>query len=47
MRVPSGSPEFGVPGLYLDPRGTREEYDRELIAHLEAAGVEMIVLTVS
>jgi phosphoribosylglycinamide formyltransferase-1 len=38
--------EFGVPGLYLDPRGKpREEYDRELIAHLEAAGVEMIVLT--
>lgn len=38
--------EFGVPGLYLDPRGKpREEYDRELVAHLEAAGVEMVVLT--
>ena len=38
--------EFGVPSLYLDPRGKpREEYDRELVAHLEAAGVEMVVLT--
>jgi phosphoribosylglycinamide formyltransferase-1 len=38
--------EFGVSGLYLDPRGKpREEYDRELMAHLEAAGVEMVVLT--
>lgn len=38
--------EFGVPGLYLDPRGKpREEYDRELMAHLEASGVELVVLT--
>jgi phosphoribosylglycinamide formyltransferase-1 len=38
--------EFGVPGLYIDPRGKpREEYDRELVAHLEAAGVEIVVLT--
>ena len=38
--------EFGVPGLYLDPKGkSREEYDRELIEHLEAAGVDVVVLT--
>lgn len=38
--------EFGVPGLYLDPTDkTREEYDRELISRLDAAGVEVVVLT--
>jgi len=38
--------EFGVPHLYLDPVGSsREEYDQKLIAHLEEAGVDLVVLT--
>jgi len=38
--------EFGVPCLYLDPSGlSREEYDRLLMHHLDAAGVELVVLT--
>ena len=38
--------EFSVPSLCLDPKGlTREEYDRQLIEHLEGAGAELVVLT--
>lgn len=38
--------EFDVPCLYLDPSGlSREEYDRRLMQHLDAAGVELVVLT--
>lgn len=38
--------EFSVPSLCLDPKGLkREEYDRQLIEHLEEAGVELVVLT--
>jgi phosphoribosylglycinamide formyltransferase 1 len=38
--------EFEVPGCYLNPTGlSREEYDLLLIEHLEAAGVELVVLT--
>lgn len=38
--------EFSVPSLCLDPKGLkREEYDRQLIEHLEGAGVELVVLT--
>ncbi len=38
--------EFSVPSLCLDPKDLkREEYDRQLIEHLEGAGVELVVLT--
>ena len=38
--------EFGVPHLYLDPKGkSREEYDQLLRAQLEGAGVDLVVLT--
>ena len=38
--------EFGIPHLYLDPAGmSREEYDQELVARLEEAGVDLVVLT--
>ena len=38
--------EYCVPGHYVDPHSLRrEEYDEKLIAHLEAAGVELVVLT--
>ena len=38
--------EFGVPHLYLDPIGmSREEYDQQLMAQLEEAGVDLVVLT--
>ena len=38
--------EFGVPCLYIEPIGLgREEYDRELIKHLESFDVELVVLT--
>lgn len=38
--------EFFVPHMYIDPAGkTREEYDRLLLAHLEEAGVDLVVLT--
>lgn len=38
--------EFGVECFYLNPSGlTREEYDRLLIERLDAAGVELVVLT--
>ncbi|MDM7934583.1 MAG: phosphoribosylglycinamide formyltransferase [Methanothrix sp.] len=38
--------EFGVPCQYLDPAGMeREEYDRLMMKHLDAAGVELVVLT--
>lgn len=38
--------EFDVPSLCLDPKGLkREEYDRQLIEHLDGAGVELVVLT--
>ncbi|VVB72780.1 Phosphoribosylglycinamide formyltransferase [uncultured archaeon] len=38
--------EFGVPCNYIDPKGlAREDYDRQLIIELEAAGVELVVLT--
>lgn len=38
--------EYGVPAHFVDPAGlSREEYDKLLIAHLEAKGVELVVLT--
>jgi phosphoribosylglycinamide formyltransferase 1 len=38
--------EFGVPCLYVKPIGLgRQEYDRELIKHLESFDVELVVLT--
>ena len=38
--------EFSVPGQFIDPTHlSREEYDQLLIAHLETAGAELIVLT--
>lgn len=38
--------EFDVPCFYLSPLGlSREEYDLQLIKHLEEAGVELVVLT--
>lgn len=38
--------EFDVPSLCLDPKGlAREDYDLQLIKHLDAAGVELVVLT--
>jgi phosphoribosylglycinamide formyltransferase-1 len=38
--------EFCVPGHFIDPSNLRrEEYDQKLIAHLEAAGVELVILT--
>jgi phosphoribosylglycinamide formyltransferase 1 len=38
--------ECGVKAVYLDPSGlTRDEYDRGLIEHLDAAGVDLVVLT--
>jgi phosphoribosylglycinamide formyltransferase-1 len=38
--------EMGVKGVFLDPQGcSRDEYDLRLIEHLEAAGVDLVVLT--
>ncbi len=38
--------EFGVRHMYLDPAGrSREEYDQQLVSHLEGAGVDLVVLT--
>ncbi len=38
--------EFGVPCFFLDPAGQkREEHDRRLMQRLDAAGVELVVLT--
>jgi phosphoribosylglycinamide formyltransferase-1 len=38
--------EMGVKACFLDPQGSsREEYDLQLIEHLEAAGVDLVVLT--
>jgi phosphoribosylglycinamide formyltransferase-1 len=38
--------EFSVPAYFIDPSHlSREEYDQKLIAHLETAGAELIVLT--
>ncbi len=38
--------EFGVPARFIDPSNlSRKEYDELLIAHLEAEGAELIVLT--
>jgi phosphoribosylglycinamide formyltransferase-1 len=38
--------EFCVPGHFIAPSNLRrEEYDEKLIAHLEAAGVELVILT--
>lgn len=38
--------QFDVPGFFLDPSGlAREEYDRRLIEKLDAAGVDLVVLT--
>jgi len=38
--------EFCVPCRFIDPSHLcREEYDEKLIAHLEAAGAELVVLT--
>jgi len=38
--------EFDVPCFYLSPLGlSREEYDLQLIRHLEEASVELVVLT--
>lgn len=38
--------EFSVPNYYVDPTNLgREEYDEKLIAHLDAEGVQLVVLT--
>lgn len=38
--------EYGVPAYFVDPAHlSREEHDRKLIAHLDAAGVQLVVLT--
>jgi phosphoribosylglycinamide formyltransferase-1 len=38
--------EYGVPANFIDPAGLgREEYDKLLIAQLDANGVELVVLT--
>jgi phosphoribosylglycinamide formyltransferase-1 len=38
--------EYGVPAHFVDPAGLgREEYDKQLIAQLEAKDVELVVLT--
>jgi phosphoribosylglycinamide formyltransferase 1 len=38
--------EFSVPHQFLDPGGqTRQEYDRQLIARLEKADADLVVLT--
>lgn len=38
--------EYGVKALFLDPAGLgREEYDRNLLQHLESEGVDLVVLT--
>ncbi|HPC90395.1 MAG TPA: phosphoribosylglycinamide formyltransferase [Methanothrix sp.] len=38
--------EYKVPCRFLDPEGlSREDYDRRLIAELEMAGVELVILT--
>jgi phosphoribosylglycinamide formyltransferase-1 len=38
--------EYSVPAHFVDPAGlSREEYDKLLIAQLEAKGVELVVLT--
>jgi phosphoribosylglycinamide formyltransferase 1 len=38
--------QCSVKAVYLDPSGlAREEYDRRLIEHLEAEGVDVVVLT--
>ncbi len=38
--------EYGVKALYIDPQGlSREEYDLQLISHLDAEGVDLVVLT--
>lgn len=38
--------EYSVPSLYLDPaERSREEYDQELLAHLEEARVDLVILT--
>jgi phosphoribosylglycinamide formyltransferase-1 len=38
--------EYGVPASFVDPAGLcREEYDQKLIAHLDGAGVQLVVLT--
>jgi len=38
--------EYGVKALYIDPKGlSREEYDLQLISHLDAEGADLVVLT--
>ncbi len=38
--------EFCVPAHFVEPAGSsREEYDKLLIAHLDAVGIELVVLT--
>src|SRR5690606_36958405 len=38
--------EFGVSHMYIDPAGSsREDYDQLLMAHLQEAGVDLVVLT--
>jgi phosphoribosylglycinamide formyltransferase-1 len=38
--------EYGVPASFVDPAGLcREEYDQKLIAHLDGANVQLVVLT--
>ncbi len=38
--------EYGVKGVFVDPVGTsRQDYDRVLLAHLERADVDLVVLT--
>jgi phosphoribosylglycinamide formyltransferase-1 len=38
--------EFCVPAHFIDPSNQRrEEYDQKLIAHLEAEGAELVILT--
>ncbi len=38
--------EFGIPCFYLNPSGLRrEEYDQLMVQHLDAVGVDLVVLT--
>ena len=44
--APKIAKEFSVPCYFIDPSNfCREEYDQKLIAHLEAEGAELVILT--